>query len=200
MGEWVVSVIFDNLREKISDDPSNKEFKEKGYEPLFVADERAKIVIVGHAPGKKAQEAKVAWGDKSGERLKEWLGIDEKIFRDESKIALIPMDFYYQGKGKSGDLPPRKDFAPKWHTEILSHMPNVKLIVLAGNYAQKYYLGKNSKKNLTETVRAYTEYLPKCFPIVHPSPLNFRWLNKNPWFEEDVVPVLKEEVKNILLK
>lgn len=187
----------DKIRKEIQEDPENKEFKEKGYEPLFVANEKASLVIVGHAPGVKAQTAGIAWKDESGKRLMEWLGIDEETFRDETKIAFLPMDFYYQGKGKSGDLPPRKDFAPKWHTKLLEQMPNVKLFVLTGQYAQKYYLGKSMKKNLTETVKAYKEYLPKYFPIVHPSPINFRWHGKNPWFEQEVVPELQKYVSKL---
>lgn len=186
------------LRKEIADHESNRTFKELGYEPLFVADERARIVIVGQSPGIKAQTAMLAWGDASGERLIQWMGIDEPTFRDASRIALIPMDFYYQGKGKSGDAPPRKDFAPQWHTKLLDAMPHVELILLAGQYAQRYYLAKERKKNLTETVRNYQEYLPYYFPIVHPSPLNFRWLNKNKWFEQEVVPALQERVRDVL--
>ncbi len=188
---------FDTIRKEIINDPTNIQFKKLGYEPLFIVDKEAKIVIIGQAPGKKAQETNIVWDDKSGIRLKEWLGIDDKTFRDKTKIAILPMDFYYQGKGKSGDLPPRKDFASKWHKKILDLMPNVELIILVGNYAQKYYL-INKKENLTETVRAYKEYLPKYFPIVHPSPLNFRWLNKNLWFEKELVPILRKRVKEIL--
>lgn len=187
----------DKIRKEIENDSSNKEFKNLGYEPLFVANEKASLVIVGQAPGIKAQTAGIAWKDESGNRLMEWLGIDEKTFRDETKIALLPMDFYYQGKGKSGDLPPRKDFAEKWHTKLLEKMPNVKLFILTGQYAQKYYLGKDMKKNLTETVKSYKDYLPMYFPIVHPSPLNFRWLNKNPWFEKEVIPALQKEVSKL---
>lgn len=187
----------DKIRKEIQNDPSNEKFKSLGYEPLFVANEKASLVIVGQAPGIKAQTAGIAWKDESGNRLMEWLGIDEETFRDETKIALLPMDFYYQGKGKSGDLPPRKDFAEKWHTKLLEKMPNVKLFILTGQYAQKYYLGKDMKKNLTETVKSYKDYLPKYFPIVHPSPLNFRWLNKNPWFEKEVIPALQKEVSKL---
>lgn len=109
------------------------------------------------------------------------------------------MDFYYPGKGKTGDLPPRKFIAQEYHPEILSMMPDIRLTILIGNYSMNYYLGKRKKKNLTETVRAFREYLPDYFPIVHPSPLNFRWQAKNPWFEEEVVPVLREEVRKAII-
>ena len=108
------------------------------------------------------------------------------------------MDFYYPGKGKNGDLPPRKDFGDKWHNKILELLPDVELFILIGKYAQGFYLKGKLKDNLTDTVRAYKEYLPKFFPIVHPSPLNIRWLKKNPWFEDEVVPTLKEMVTKIM--
>jgi len=104
------------------------------------------------------------------------------------------MDFYYPGKAKSGDAPPRKGFAQKWHPRILKEMPNVKTIILIGKYAQEYYLNKRQEKNLTETVRAFRRYLPEFFPLVHPSPLNYGWMKKNPWFENEVLPVLREIV------
>ena len=110
----------------------------------------------------------------------------------------MPMDFYYPGKGKTGDLPPRKFIAEEYHEDIMKLMPKTQLIILIGEYAIKYYLKDTRKKNLTETVKCFQEYLPKYFPIVHPSPLNFRWQAKNPWFERDVVPVLKQKVHTIL--
>lgn len=186
------------IRKEIIKDPANRTYTESGYDPLFVAHEKAKLLIVGQAPGIKAQTAGRPWDDESGKRLMDWLGIDESVFRDEKKIAHLPMDFYYPGKGKSGDLPPRKDFADKWHPRLLEEMPHIKLIILVGQYAQKYYLGKKAKKNLTETVRAYKDYLPDYFPLVHPSPLNFRWHIKNPWFVEEVIPFLQKEVARIL--
>ena len=138
------------------------------------------------------------WKDKSGDKLRLWMGVDEKTFYSSNLLAIIPMDFYYPGKGKSGDLPPRKDFGEKWHNKILELLPNVELFILIGKYAQGFYLKGKLKDNLTNTVHAYKEYLPKFFPIVHPSPLNIRWLKKNPWFEEEVVPKLKEMVTKIM--
>ena len=191
---------FDVLREDIRNHPMNQELRKQGYEPLFVADERARIAIIGHAPGIKAQEAMLAWGDASGQRLMAWLGVSDTAFRDPTLFALIPMDFYYQGKGKTGDNPPRKEFADHWHPQLFERMPRLELMVLAGQYAQRYYLGKTMKQNLTETVRAYETYLPTYFPIVHPSPLNFRWLQKNPWFEAEVVPILQWRISQLLEK
>ena len=108
------------------------------------------------------------------------------------------MDFYYPGKGSHGDLPPRKGFADLWHPQLLALMSDIQLIILIGTYAQKYYLGKNRKANLTETVRSYTDYLPTFFPLVHPSPLNFRWQAKNPWFEIQILPALQKKIREII--
>ena len=188
------------LKKEIMLDSDNKKYTDEGIEPLFSAPSTAKILIIGQAPGIKAQESRIFFNDKSGVKLREWMGIDDDIFYKSGLIGVVPMDFYYPGKGKSGDLPPRKNFAPKWHEKILELMPNIELIILVGKYAQDYYLHKNKKSNLTETVFHYEEYGPLYFPIVHPSPLNFRWQNKNPWFLENVVPKLKIRVSKILDK
>lgn len=191
---------FEQLKQEIMADSDNKKYTDEGIEPLFSAPSTAKILIVGQAPGIKAQESKIFFNDKSGVKLREWMGIDDEIFYKSGLIGVVPMDFYYPGKGKSGDLPPRKNFAKKWHAKVLELMPNLELIVLVGKYAQDYYLGNNKKQNLTETVYNYKQYLPRYFPIVHPSPLNFRWHNKNSWFIEEVVPDLQKRVKEILQK
>lgn len=192
------SVELEAIYQQIIDDPMNAEMKAKGYTPVYSAGAGAKIVIVGQAPGRKAQESKQPWSDVSGRLLRQWLGVSDEQFYDPNLIALIPMDFYYPGKAAHGDLPPRKGFAEAWHPKLLAQMPNVELIILIGAYAQKYYLGKNVKRNLTETVQAGSIYLPTYFPLVHPSPLNFRWRARNPWFEVEVVPVLRQLVAKII--
>ena len=179
-------------------DPSNEAFTSKGYLPLYTVSEKARIVIIGQAPGRKAQESTVPWNDASGDTLRRWLGVDRDTFYNPDIISLIPMDFYYPGKGAHGDNPPRKDFAPKWHPQLLANMPRVELIILVGAYAQKHYLGTRAGRTLTETVSRYKEYLPEYFPLVHPSPLNFRWQAKNPWFEIEVVPALTRRVQRII--
>ena len=186
---------FEQLKKDIMLDVDNKVYSDKGIEPLFSAPRTAKILIIGQAPGLKAQESKIFFNDKSGVKLREWMGIDNELFYNSGLIGVVPMDFYYPGKGKSGDLPPRKNFAHKWHPRVLELMPDIKLIILVGKYAQDYYLKDKKEKNLTGTVKNYKKYLPKYFPIVHPSPLNFRWQAKNPWFLEEVVPVLKKMVE-----
>ncbi len=189
---------FEAIRIEIAHHPSNKSLLDLSYHPLFAAGEKARIIVIGQAPGVKAQTSGLAWDDASGQRLMQWMGIDEDTFRDVEKIAHIPMDFYYPGKGKSGDLPPRRTFAPLWHQRLLDLMPDVRLTLLVGQYAQKYYLGRAARSNLTQTVQNYHEYLPLYFPIVHPSPLNFRWLDKNPCFEKELLQVLKDRVKRVL--
>lgn len=189
---------FATIFASIKADAANESYTSSGIEPIYTISREAEIVIVGQAPGQKAQDAGIGWHDQSGKRLREWLGVSETEFYQSGKFAILPMDFYFPGKGRSGDLPPRKDFAPKWHPKLLALMPNVKLIILVGAYAQRYYLNLPSKVNLTTTVANYQKYLPKYLPIVHPSPLNVRWLKQNPWFERDVVPIIQTTVHDII--
>ena len=188
---------FDKIIKKLKEDSRNKSYTERGIPPIFQVSPKAQVLIIGQAPGKKVEESLIPFNDKSGEKLVQWMGIDRDTFYSE-KIAILPMDFYYPGKGKTGDLPPRSFIAKEYHKDILDLMPDIKLTILIGSYSMKYYLGKGMKENLTETVRSYKEYLPKYFPIVHPSPLNFRWQKANPWFEGEVVPVLWDKVHKIL--
>lgn len=186
-----------NIVEKIKSDERNAEYTERGIPPIFQLNEGAKILIIGQAPGRKVEESKIPFDDKSGEKLITWMGIDRETFYSD-KIAILPMDFYYPGKGKTGDLPPRKFIAEEYHRDLLAELGDVQMTILIGKYAMDYYLKGDMKRNLTETVRCFAEYLPNYFPIVHPSPLNFRWQAKNPWFMEEVVPVLAERVAKIL--
>ena len=188
---------FDKIIKRLKEDSRNKSYTERGIPPIFQVSPKAHILIIGQAPGKKVEESLIPFNDKSGEKLVQWMGIDRDTFYSE-KIAILPMDFYYPGKGKTGDLPPRSFIAKEYHKDILDLMPDIKLTILIGSYSMKYYLGKGMKENLTETVRRYKEYLPKYFPIVHPSPLNFRWQKANPWFEGEVVPVLRDKVHKML--
>ena len=187
-----------SIREEIRAHASNSWARDLGYEPLYAAGPAARIVIVGQAPGRHAQESRVPWDDASGGTLRAWLGVDRTTFYDPNRIALLPMDFYYPGTGTHGDLPPRKDFAARWHPRILAHLDRVELTLLVGSYAQRHYLGAAAKRNLTETVRAGSEYLPDYLPIVHPSPLNFRWQARNPWFRETAIPALQGSVQLVL--
>ncbi|APQ17234.1 uracil-DNA glycosylase family protein [Maribacter hydrothermalis] len=166
--------------------------------PIVSGTNNSKIILVSQAPGRKAHVENRAWDDHSGKKLREWLGVNEEVFYNPDNFAVLPMGFCYPGKGKSGDLPPRKECAPLWHPRVWEEFKNVKLILLIGTYAQDQYLGKQAKKNLTENVLHYQEFLPKFFVLPHPSPVNRFWRSKNPWFEEDVVGELQELVAKIL--
>ena len=184
--------------------PDNAAMRDCGYKPVFSAHPDASLLIIGQAPGIKAQLSEKPWNDKSGEQLRRWMGVDETVFYNERKVALVPMDFYFPGKGKSGDLPPRKGFAGSWHPAIFETLKNVRLTLLVGQYSQAYYLKKipesQRARTLTETVRHYQNYLnQQLFPLPHPSPRNNIWKAKNPWFEEEVVPVLRQRVAALFM-
>lgn len=189
--------IFEKIKEEIMADPMNESFTSRGIPPLFKASKDARIAIVGQAPGRRAEETRLFWNDPSGDRLREWMGISREEFYKTTCIAQLPMDFYYPGKAKTGDMPPRKGFAEKWHPLLLEEMPNIETILLIGNHAQKHYLAKECEENLTETVRNFHKYLPEYLPLTHPSPLNLGWLKRNPWFENDVLPVLRRIVADV---
>lgn len=189
---------FGDIFTAIKNDSENYAYTKVGINPLYFVSPQAKIIIIGQAPGQKAQDSQLVWHDKSGTRLRQWLGLTDEEFYHSGKIAVLPMDFYFPGKGRSGDLPPRKGFAAKWHPQLMALMPSVELIILVGSYAQRYYLQLKASQTLTQVVYDYAKYQPKYFPIVHPSPLNQRWLKKNPWFEETVIPNLQQVVHQIL--
>ena len=189
----------EQITQAIMADPANRSFTDSGIAPLFAAPVTARINIVGPAPGLKAQNSRLYWNDQSGDRLRHWLGVDRDLFYHSGLFAVIPMDFYYPGKGKSGDLPPRKGFAAKWHPQILAQLPQLELTILIGQYAQRYYLPEN-RLNVTDTVKNYREFLPHFLPLVHPSPRNQLWQAKNPWFAQEVIPTLQALVKQIIEK
>ena len=189
---------FKEIFEAIKADPQNKEYTKEGIEPLYSVHKEAKICIIGQAPGIRAQESRLFWNDSSGDRLRDWLGIDRTTFYESNKISILPLDFYFPGKGKSGDLPPRAGFAQKWHKALLEEMPEIELFILVGSYAIKYYLNLKSSAKTTEVIRDFEAYLPKYFPLVHPSPRNNIWLAKNPWFEPELLPELKKRVAQLM--
>ena len=164
-----------------------------GVRPVLQVNANATVLIAGQAPGSKVHATGVPFDDPSGDRLRSWMGIDRETFYDESKIAILPMSFCYPGKGKSGDLPPMPICAKTWRERLLLMMPNIKLTLVIGKYAQDWHLGK-TQTNLTETVRAWRSYDESLMPLPHPSPRNNIWLKKNSWFETDTLPFLKARV------
>lgn len=169
-----------------------------GPKPIVSFSSQSKILLISQAPGTAAHSSGIPYHDPSGRRLREWLGVDEETFYNPDNFAILPMGFCYPGRGKSGDLPPRKECAPLWHHQIHEVLANVQLKLLIGQYAQKEYLGKRREKNLTLTVQNFKNYLPEYLTLPHPSPLNNRWLKKNPWFEGDVLPELRARVIEVL--
>lgn len=171
--------------------------------PVLRARETAKILIVGQAPGTKVQASGIPWDDPSGEKLREWMQLKPEQFYNESEIAILPMGLCYPGKGKSGDLPPRKECAELWHQPISSRLKQVELVLLIGQYAQNQYY-PDDKLNLTKRVKSQCDQgfdlkdgrLFVCLP--HPSPRNRIWLKKNEWFETEIIPMLRQQIKHVL--
>lgn len=189
---------FQQVFDEIRADPQNAEFTRRGIDPLYSVGPEATIAVIGQAPGRVAQDTGIVWNDKSGDRLRDWMGVSREEFYDSGKLAIVPMDFYFPGRGKSGDLPPRKGFAEKWHPCLWELTPKIELTVLVGNYANRHYLGLRSKDTLTNVVRNFRDYLPTYVPLVHPSPRNQMWMARNPWFEEDVLPELRRRVRALM--
>jgi len=169
-----------------------------GPRPIVRALPSARILIIGQAPGRKVHASGIPWDDPSGKRLREWMDVDSATFYDESRIAIMPMGFCYPGTGTSGDLPPRKECAPEWHEKIRAYLPKVEFTLLLSQYAISYYLPEQKGKTVTETVSAWKDHPSEYLPLPHPSPRNNRWLKKNLWFEEDVVPYLRSRIKPLL--
>ncbi|MFV0476247.1 MAG: uracil-DNA glycosylase family protein [Parahaliea sp.] len=167
-----------------------------GPRPVVRADTSARLLIVGQAPGLRVHKSGIPWDDASGERLRDWLQIDKAHFYDESRVAIMPMGFCYPGTGKSGDLPPEPDCAPLWHEPLLKHMPDIRLTLLIGRYAQAYYLD-DPKETLSARVERWRDFGPQILPLPHPSPRNNLWLRKHPWFEAEVLPDLRRRLRRL---
>ncbi len=169
-----------------------------GPRPVLRASGTARLLIVGQAPGRRVHETGIPWNDPSGDRLRLWLGMTREQFYDQRHIAIVPAGLCYPGSGPRGDASPRPECAPLWHPRLRALMPQIRLTLLIGQYAQAYYLGPRRKRSLRETVQAYREYLPEFLPLPHPSPRNQLWLKQNPWFEQEVIPVLRAQVRSVL--
>ena len=169
-----------------------------GPRPVLTAAPSSRVAIVGQAPGTKVHASGVPWDDASGEHLREWLQVDESTFYDPDQIAIIPMGFCYPGRRSGGDAPPRPECAPLWHERLFAQLPQLRLTLLVGMYAQKHYLGRRRKKTLTETVRCWREYGPALLPTPHPSWRSRLFIQKNPWFETELLPDLRTRVQSAL--
>lgn len=169
-----------------------------GPRPVLQASPTARLLIVGQAPGTRVHASGIPWSDASGERLRDWLRIDEARFYDPASVAIVPMGFCYPGRSGSGDAPPRRECGQTWHPRLLPLLPHVELTLLVGQYAQAHFLGDRRKRTLTDTVRAWPEYMSRYLPLPHPSPRNVGWFKANPWFENEVLPALRERVDSVL--
>lgn len=165
--------------------------------PVLRASGDARILIVGQAPGSRVHESGIPWDDPSGNRLRDWMGLDDGEFYDVNRVAIVPMGFCYPGKGSSGDLPPRSECAAQWHERLMENLDNIRCTLLIGQYAQNYYL-QDRHKTLTERVQRWRELAPRTYVLPHPSPRNQLWLRRNSWFEADVVPALRATIRRLL--
>lgn len=166
--------------------------------PVFRVGKSARLLVVGQAPGRRVHETGIPWNDPSGDVLRDWLAMDRATFYDTARIAIVPIGLCYPGTVEGADLPPMPRCAPLWQPRFRTALPNISLTLLVGGYAQKYYLGSRAKRSLSETVRAFREYLPDFFPLPHPSWRNKAWLMRNPWFAREVIPALRRRVNACL--
>lgn len=169
-----------------------------GPRPIVQFSTTARLLIIGQAPGTRVHASGIPWDDASGDRLREWTGLSKDDFYDAAKVALMPMGFCYPGTGSSGDLPPRPECAPLWHDRILAILPQDRLILLVGSYAQERYLPEAKRQSLTQRVHSFEMHGPQYFPLPHPSWRSTGWMSRNPWFKDILLPVLRQQVlKNI---
>lgn len=169
-----------------------------GPRPVLRASPTARLLVVGQAPGTRVHASGIPWDDASGRRLREWMGVDEATFYDAARIAIVPMGFCYPGRAGSGDAPPRRECRDTWHPRLWPLLPRIGLTLLVGQYAQAHGLGDRRQASLTDTVRNFRDYLPDAIPLPHPSPRNVGWFKANPWFEAEVLPVLRARVAAVL--
>ncbi len=169
-----------------------------GARPILQIDPRARILIAGQAPGRRAHHSGVPFSDPSGDRLRAWMGVDAQTFYDARRFAILPMGLCYPGTGRGGDLPPRPQCAQTWRTRLLELLPNLRLTLVIGAYAADWHLPQDRGRPLSERVGDWRRHWPDCLPMPHPSPRNQRWLRQHPWFEADVLPQLRQRVRELL--
>lgn len=168
-----------------------------GPRPVVQIDPAARILIAGQAPGRRVHESGVPFDDPSGDRLRDWLGVDRDTFYDPARIAILPMGFCWPGTGPSGDLPPRPECAPHWRARLLEHLPALDLTLVIGRWAQDWHL-PDAPPTVTATVAGWRDHWPRVLPLPHPSPRNNRWLRRNPWFDTEVLPALRRRVAELI--
>lgn len=164
-----------------------------GIRPVLQMHPQARVLIAGQAPGRKVHDSGLPFDDASGDRLREWIGVTRETFYDSRQIAILPMGLCFPGTGKSGDLPPRPECAQAWHDQLIGHLRHLEITLVVGRYAQAYHMNAE-RSSLTETVRNWQSYGPKLIPLPHPSPRNNIWLSRNPWFEQELLPILRRRV------
>ncbi len=169
-----------------------------GPRPVVQASRSARILLVGQAPGLRVHTTGIPWDDPSGERLRGWMGVDEGTFYDASRIAIIPMGFCYPGRGQGGDLPPRSECATLWLDQLLERLPHIELTLLIGQHAQRHFLGNRRGQSLAATVEAWRDHAPRYLPWPPPSPRNQPWFKRHPWFERELLPVLRERIATLI--
>jgi uracil-DNA glycosylase len=189
---------FKTLLDEVGSCEVCKPFLPMGTRPILQLHPKASILIAGQAPGKKVHETGIPFDDPSGERLRDWLGVNQATFYDSRKIAILPMGFCYPGTGKSGDLPPRTECAQTWRTQLMARLLNLKLTLVIGQYAQDYHLADSPYKTVAETVKAWKIFWPDRLPLPHPSPRNNIWLKRNPWFQKELLPILRSKTRELL--
>jgi uracil-DNA glycosylase len=168
-----------------------------GPRPVIQLHPHARILVAAQAPGRKVHAAGVPFADASGVRLRDWLGLSPEVFYDPRRVAFLPMGFCFPGTGQSGDLPPRPECAPAWREKLLRRLRNLQLTIVIGQYAQAYHLPA-AGKSVTNTVQSWREHWPTVVPLPHPSPRNNIWLRRNPWFEAELLPLLRKRVAEVL--
>lgn len=201
MAKAAVDKLFGKIRKcRICvEDPGRRGPLPHAPRPIIRGKRAARLCIAGQAPGTRVHKSGTPFDDPSGDRLRDWMGVGRDAFYDEGKIAIVPMGFCFPGlDAKGGDLPPRPECAKAWHAAVFETLDRIELTLLVGGYAQKWHLGSRAKPTLTETVRAWEEYMPRYLPLPHPSWRNTGWLKKNPWFEDEVLPVLKNQVQRLM--
>jgi len=188
---------FDQLVQQVRACTLCKDVLPEGPRPVVQLSRSSRILVVGQAPGRKVHETGIPFNDPSGDRLRQWMGVDREQFYNEEQVAILPMGFCFPGTGKSGDLPPRPECAETWREALLARLDKVELTLVIGQYAQAWHL-PDSRKSVTDNVKAWREYWPGLLPMPHPSPRNIRWLKSNPWFEQEVIPRLQARIGELL--